>query len=102
MNEALKTLEQIIEEKRRVVIDDCADVPPELVERIKEQWEQAWIDFTLALLIAIKRRETLSSNVPKCPNCNESQIQLTNIHTVPAQWCCRICKHRFEFEPPAP
>jgi hypothetical protein len=36
----------------------------------------------------------------RCPKCGTDQVQLTAyIDVRPAQWKCRECKTRFEFEP---
>jgi tRNA(Ile2) C34 agmatinyltransferase TiaS len=45
------------------------------------------------------RREFINRNVPHCPRCREQmQIQIIDIGQ-PAQWRCRMCKHRFAYEP---
>lgn len=34
-----------------------------------------------------------------CPACDRPQLQLIGyINIVPAQWKCRLCKHKFEWE----
>lgn len=45
------------------------------------------------------RYHHLCSHVPKCPACGHEQVQLLMRHTPPAEWRCRICKHRFTYEP---
>jgi len=48
----------------------------------------------------IARKDFVCSQVPNCPNCQERmQIQVLNYSATPAQWKCRICKHKFEYEP---
>lgn len=46
----------------------------------------------------VTRREWLCTHVPHCPACTDEQVQLIDHHE-PALWCCRICKHRFTYEP---
>lgn len=46
------------------------------------------------------RREMLSKNVPKCPECDEErQIQLVDWSVIPARWRCRECRSPFGYEP---
>lgn len=50
------------------------------------------------------RREMLSAEINKqkkcCPSCGTRQIQLIGyMDIIPAQWKCRRCKHKFEWEP---
>ncbi len=45
------------------------------------------------------RREALSKKTKNCPECTKDQVQLLAYHSQPAQWKCRICKHRFNWEP---
>lgn len=49
---------------------------------------------------SVDRRMHLGRARKTCPKCGEvHQIQLTGyINTYPAEWKCRICKHRFSFE----
>ena len=49
------------------------------------------------------RREQLGKRMNEqkleCPECNTRQVQLIGyIETYPAQWKCRKCKHKFEWE----
>lgn len=55
-----------------------------------------WSDHEMEQLIT--RREWIWKNIPTCPCCAAEQVQLTDYHE-PAQWKCRECKFRFEFEP---
>lgn len=46
------------------------------------------------------RRAWLCRHVPRCGECAEAeQIQLVEWFDTPATWKCRICGHRFTFEP---
>jgi len=45
------------------------------------------------------RRNFLSKSVPRCPACNDGQVQLIDLFPTPAGWKCRICKHKFSWEP---
>lgn len=45
-----------------------------------------------------KRQDEVFGNVPKCPSCGNEQVQIIDWNK-PAQWKCRICKFKFEFEP---
>jgi len=47
------------------------------------------------------RRIILCTNlVIKCPQCGEDeQIELIDYTTVPAEWKCRQCKHKWGYEP---
>lgn len=44
------------------------------------------------------RREMLNRECPHCPRCGTRQVQLID-NCQPAQWKCRSCKRRFEYEP---
>lgn len=46
------------------------------------------------------RRIYLGRNMPKCPECSHEQVQLVRYDVAPARWKCRICNHRFMYEPP--
>lgn len=47
-----------------------------------------------------ERREFLCKNPPSCPVCEErKQIQLVRWGALPADWKCRICTHKFMYEP---
>jgi transcription elongation factor Elf1 len=48
--------------------------------------------------IVLKRRDFIYRNVPRCQKCNHEQVQIVDT-AKPARWRCRICKHRFEYEP---
>ena len=46
------------------------------------------------------RRSWLCRNTPSCPTCREKhQIQLLYYIGCDAQWKCRICKHKWIYEP---
>jgi len=47
----------------------------------------------------LNRRDFLFKNVPHCPECASVQVQIKR-YGAPAIWRCRICKHRFTYEPP--
>ena len=56
-----------------------------------------------ALWEGTDRREQLGKRMNEqkleCPECNTRQVQLIGyIETYPAQWKCRKCKHKFEWE----
>ncbi|CAH9016554.1 putative thioredoxin [Vibrio phage 193E37-1] len=41
----------------------------------------------------------MNENKLKCPECDTRQVQLVGyIDITPAQWKCRKCKHKFEWE----
>jgi tRNA(Ile2) C34 agmatinyltransferase TiaS len=47
-----------------------------------------------------ERRLWLCKNVPVCPACGEKmQIQLVDWSVTPADWKCRTCKYKWQFEP---
>lgn len=46
----------------------------------------------------LDRQDLLYSSVPLCVACGHVQVQLTEV-APPAQWRCRICRKRFEYEP---
>ena len=45
------------------------------------------------------RRLFLGKQAIVCPDCGTNQVQLTNHFVTPAEWKCRHCKKRFNFEP---
>ena len=46
------------------------------------------------------RLKFLRQNVPPCPKCSEKhQIQLREWINEIAEWKCRTCKYKFNFEP---
>lgn len=53
------------------------------------------------LVLALDRQDFLCRNVPRCAKCDHEQVQLI-WRGSPAHWRCRMCKHRFEYEPPPP
>jgi transposase-like protein len=58
-------------------------------------------DFWKSVEASLARRDFVFRHVPHCPKCREQmQIQIMDYHNKPAKWRCRMCKHRFEFEPP--
>lgn len=48
-----------------------------------------------------ERRQFLGKNMPKCvnPDCGTEQVQLVLYIDCAAQWKCRVCRTRFEYEP---
>jgi transposase-like protein len=49
----------------------------------------------------LDRQDWVCRHVPHCPKCREQmQIQVIDYINPPARWRCRMCKHRFEYEPP--
>ncbi|CAH9015233.1 putative thioredoxin [Vibrio phage 424E50-1] len=55
------------------------------------------------LLSTADRRDLLGKRMNEqkltCPKCDRPQVQLIGyIDIVPAQWKCRLCKHKFEWE----
>lgn len=52
-----------------------------------------WADAIMA------RQDLIYRNAPDCPACRADQVQAISYVVAPAIWRCRICKHRFEFEP---
>lgn len=63
----------------------------EIEIEVEEAWDR--------VIENAKRREFLGKYMPRCPKCDDVQVQLTSYLDVAAQWKCRICKHRFEYEP---
>jgi ribosomal protein L37AE/L43A len=49
-------------------------------------------------LMAVRRREFICSNAPRCFKCNNEQVQLVNSSLL-AKWKCRVCKFIFTHEP---
>jgi hypothetical protein len=49
-------------------------------------------------LIAVRRREFICSNAPRCFKCSDEQVQLVN-SSILAKWKCRVCKHIWKQEP---
>lgn len=45
------------------------------------------------------RRLSLCKKAPKCIKCGSEQVQLTSYINCKATWKCRLCKHKFEYEP---
>lgn len=71
-----------------------------MVERIKREREGD--DALLSredLQSLINRRDYLCKFSPKCHACSHEQVQLVRCDIVPSNWKCRMCKHRFLFEP---
>lgn len=52
-----------------------------------------------SLLEDMNRRDALCRAAPHCQKCLDEQVQLVSSAETPAKWKCRICKHRFEYEP---
>lgn len=55
------------------------------------------------MIAAADRRDLLGKRMNQqqltCPECDRPQLQLIGyIDIVPAQWKCRLCKHKFEWE----
>lgn len=46
-----------------------------------------------------ERRELLGKNAINCPKCDTNQVQLIDHFVSPAEWKCRHCKTKFNFEP---
>ncbi len=46
----------------------------------------------------LRRNDFLFRNVPHCLKCGSEQVQI-RCRVAPAVWRCRICKHRFIYEP---
>ncbi len=43
--------------------------------------------------------ERMNDQKLECPECHTRQVQLVDyIDVIPAQWKCRHCKHKFEWE----
>lgn len=40
----------------------------------------------------------LARHAPRCPACGADQV-MVRLRPAPAQWKCRMCKHRWEWEP---
>lgn len=45
------------------------------------------------------RLAMLSHHAPACAACASPQVQVIDYFHTPALWKCRLCKHRFSFEP---
>lgn len=59
-----------------------------------------WICNDKEIDAIVKRREFLCANVPVCSNCLEQrQIQLVNWTNEIAEWKCRMCGYKFNYEP---
>lgn len=69
-------------------------------EEADADWQEGLIEAGIrdALTDLITRREYICRNVPRCQACGDAQVQLMDQHE-PATWRCRVCKHRFSFEP---
>lgn len=67
--------------------------------RMEESAENTVNEFWNTAVQYAKRREFLGKFMPLCPECRTEQVQLVAYIDVAAQWKCRICKHRFEYEP---
>ena len=78
---------------------------------ISDMWKQKALEFLggkwginiETLLQSSERRLILSKRMNeqklKCPECDTRQVQLIGyINISPAQWRCRHCKHKFEWE----
>ena len=47
-----------------------------------------------------RRKARLCGCFPRCPKCGTLQVQLLwNVYDIFARWKCRICKHKFVYEP---
>lgn len=56
--------------------------------------------FDHLLADSIERLKRLKRAAPICGKCGAEQVQLVEWVGLPlAQWKCRVCKHRWEFEP---
>lgn len=80
---------------------------------VKLMWEFLQIDkseqhyqdvqrgrITDALFAAADRLSFLCKHVPRCEKCGDEQVQLIEWNYPPAPWRCRICKHKWYYEPP--
>ena len=71
------------------------------MKRWREIKPQEWydgVDMRLALALTA-RRERVKKHAPGCLRCRSNQVQLKIWQEVPAYWKCRMCKHRFVYEP---
>jgi ribosomal protein L37AE/L43A len=57
-------------------------------------------DFDAYAKQCVERYDFLCNSVPQCPKCDTFQVQAIKTEA-PAVWKCRVCKHRWGFEPPA-
>lgn len=51
------------------------------------------------LFVLADRLAMLCHHMPRCAACGDAQVQVVDYFHVPALWKCRVCKHRFSFEP---
>jgi hypothetical protein len=56
-------------------------------------------DFAAFCVKVETRQNFLMAHAPRCEKCDTFQVQIIRTEA-PAVWKCRICKHRFGFEPP--
>lgn len=55
-----------------------------------------------ATMIAQRRKDYLFRNTPRCPACDDEQVQCVDWMRVPSWWRCRECQHGFDYEPATP
>jgi hypothetical protein len=84
-----------------VICCTCGDKRCPHAEDHRNECADVDIDAVLNGAFALtERRLWLCKNVPVCPACGEKiQIQLVDWSVTPADWKCRACKHKWQFEP---
>ncbi|QZI87141.1 hypothetical protein MYOV085v1_p0122 [Vibrio phage 355E48.1] len=91
-----KTLKQMLADIEAMTDEELIKALQEAPDYgIGELFEDSWLDTV--------RREQLGKRMNEqkleCPECNTRQVQLIGyMETYPAQWKCRKCKHKFEWE----
>ena len=62
-------------------------------------WEEVFKGVSVSTERRYELGKRMNSQKKECPNCGTRQIQLIGyIDIIPAQWKCRKCKHKFEWE----
>ena len=69
------------------------------VDRLREEGLDELSEIILSAIKWSDRRMMLGKKAIPCPHCRTKQVQLTNHFASPAQWKCRECKTKFEYEP---
>lgn len=74
----------------------------DIIKKLEDDWEPNG-DYWEKVESYCSRREDLGRRMNRlkleCPECNTRQVQLVKyMDTYPAQWKCRHCKHKFEWE----
>lgn len=74
--------------------------PPQwcLAQVEEEDGDEDWDALAESVARDFERFDHLCRNVPSCEPCGSDQVQLMD-RTAPASWRCRMCKHRFQYEP---